>query len=226
MKLLTISVAAVAVVAAAVTWHYRVTDERKFSELNSRCRLLGKEVFVANVKAEEVSLHYVQFPPPEGQAKLPVLDSRYSPYYVVEKLVSPPSAFREVRFSYEVPESVVTDNACAGSFSMVIRKPGEADKQFPCKSRERLVETFRSRYVVEYVYGSVDRFDIRPFEFRIVDQQAKKVLAYQRSYQLMLGNMDTRYSTVLLGWGSAQGAKTCPFLEPDEFIKRVLRPEV
>lgn len=198
------------------------SDAEKSSSLERRCREAAEEVVFESVVAPTLALHEVQFPPPQGAAKLPVLDQRYSPFYLVDDLLKSPHAVPEVRFSFEVPAAKVTDSTCAGQFAIAARKPGEFQKQFPCAARRALTDTFRGRYVVEIEYGSVDDLDIRSVELRIVDRERGAILGRQRGHQLLLGKMDTRESTRLLGWGGAQGAKSCELTAPVTFIKRVV----
>lgn len=198
------------------------SDAKKLSSLEQRCREAADEVILERVIAQSLALHEVQFPPPQGAAKLPVLDQRYSPFYLVDELLKAPYAVPEVRFSYEVPAAKVTDLACAGQFAIAARKPGEFQKQYPCAGRRALTDASRGRYVVEMEYGKVDDLDIRTAELRIVDREKGALLGRQRGHQLLLGKMATRESTRLLGWGSAQGAKNCELTAPVTFIKRVI----
>jgi hypothetical protein len=198
------------------------SDAEKLSSLERRCREAAVELVLERVIAPTLALHEVQFLPPQGTAKLPVLDQRYSPFYLVDELLKAPHAVPEVRYSYEVPAAIVTDSRCAGQFAIAAWKPGDFQKQFPCAARRALTDSFRGRYVVEIEYGSVDHLDIRAVELRIVDREKVAILGRQRGHQLLLGNMDTRESRRLLGWGSAQGAKSCELTTPVTFIKRVV----
>jgi hypothetical protein len=208
--------------ALLVVSTFHPSDAEKLSSLERRCRETSEEVVLERVIAPTLSLHEVQFPPPQGTAKLPVLDQRYSPIYLVDELLKAPHAVPEVRFSYEVPAAKVTDSKCAGQFAISAWKPGDFQKQFPCAGRRALTDSFRGRYVVEIEYGNVDDLDIRAVELRIVDREKVAILGRQRGHQLLLGKMDTRESTRLLGWGSAQGAKSCELMAPVTFIKRVV----
>lgn len=198
------------------------SDAEKFNSLERRCREAAEEVVVERVIASTLALHEVQFPPPQGAAKLPVLDQRYSPSYLVDELLKAPHSVPEVRFSYEVPAAKVTVSTCAGQFAILALKPGDFKKQFPCSNRRVLTDQFRGRYVVEIEYGKVDDLDIRTVELRIVDRDKGAILGRQRGHQLLLGKMDTPKSTRLLGWGSAQGAKSCELTAPVTFIKQVV----
>ena len=197
------------------------SDAEKLGSLEKRCRESAEEMIFERVNAPTLALHEVQFPPPQGVAKLPVLDQRHSPFYLVDELLSSPHAVPEVRFSFEVPAAKVTDPKCAGQFAIAARNPGDFQKQFPCEARRALADAFRGRFSVEVEYGSVDHLDIRSVELRIVDRERGAILGLQRGHQLLLGNMDTRESRTLLGWGSAQGVKSCELTAPVTFIKRV-----
>lgn len=208
--------------ALLVVSTFHSSDAEKLSSLERRCREAAEEVVVERVIAPTLALHEVQFPPPQGAAKLPVLDERYSPFYLVDELLKAPHSVPEVRFSYEVPAAKVTDSKCAGKFAIAALKPGDFQKQFPCSDRKALTDEFRGRYVVEIEYGNVDDLDIRAVELRIVDREKGTILGRQRGHQLLLGKMDTRESTRLLGWGSAQGTKSCELTAPVTFIKQVV----
>jgi hypothetical protein len=197
------------------------SDAEKLGSLERRCRESAEEVVLEQVNVSTLALHEIQFPLPQGAAKLPVLDQRYSPFYLVDELLKPPHAVPEIRFSFEVPTEKASDARCAGQFAIAARKPGDFQKQFPCAARQALTDAFRGRHVVEIEYGAVDGLDIRSVEFRIVDREKGTTLGRQRGHQLLLGKMDTRESTRLLGWGSAQGVKSCEFTAPVTFIKRV-----
>lgn len=182
---------------------------------------VGAELVFERVDASTLALHEIQFPRPQGAARLPVLDQVYSPFYLVDELLKPPHATPEVRFSFEVPASKDTDPGCAGQFVVAARQPGDFQRQFPCAARVALTDALRGRYVVEIEYGEVDDLDIRAVELRIVDREKRATLGHQRTHQLLLGKMDTRESSRLLGWGSAQGVGSCELTPPVTFIKRV-----
>lgn len=203
-----------------------LSDQARISELNRRCSESASETIAAHVSSDSVNLHDVPFPEPVGAAKLPPLDMVYSPYFLVDQLLASPSGLKEVRFTFEVPASKVTNPTCAGVFSIQAVGGGDVRNGFvPCGSRTRFAETFLGRYSIEYVVGPLDKYEIRPFEFRVVDRITRQVVASQRSFQLLMGNMSERETRVLLGWGSAQGVRSCKLSPPATFVKRALGRE-
>lgn len=199
------------------------SDSAKLIELERRCTKQAMEKVTAKVKIDRIDIHHILFETPVGAAHLPVLDRVYSPIYVAERLLTEPNPIKEILYTYEVAPSAVTDTQCAGKFSIIATKPEEVQKQFPCAARRHSDMNSSGRYFVEYVYGSADDFDIRPFQFSVVDRETGKVLARQQSFQLLLGHMSKSETTTLLGWGSAQGAKTCNLTPPDIFIKQIMQ---
>lgn len=208
-----------------VVYHWIPTtwDERRISEHSRRCTESARDEILINVVSNSVNLHAVPFPKPIDSANLPVLDLKYQSGSVADKLLSGSDALQEVRIVFETPLAVVTDPRCAGIFSVLAKQPGDAGKgSGSCEKRTIFTEDFLGTYSVEYAYGSVDSYSIRSFDFRVVNHLTREVIAQQKQFQLLMGDMNDQNTRVLLGWGSSQGVRTCHMSDPANFIKRAL----
>lgn len=207
----------------AYNWNAPTWDERRISEHNRRCAESARDEIFTTVPSNSVNLHADPFSRPVGSANLPALDLKYQSGSVADKLLSGSDALQEVRLTFETPVAVVTDPKCAGTFSVLAKQPGDAGKGFgSCEKRTIFTEDFLGTYSVEYVYGPVDSYSIRSFDFQVLNRVTREVIAQQKQFQLLMGDMEDRKTRVLLGWGSSQGVRTCPISDPADFIKRAL----
>lgn len=208
----------------AYDWIPSTWDERRISEHSRRCAESARDEIFTISPSNSVNLHPTPFPKPVGSANLPALDLKYQSGSVSDKLLSGSDALQEVRLTFETPVAVVTDPKCAGTFSVLAKQPGDAGKGSggSCEKRTIFTEDFLGTYSVEYVYGPVDSYSIRSFDFRVVNRVTREVIAQQKQFQLLMGDMYDRNTQVLLGWGSSQGVRTCPMSDPANFIKRAL----
>ena len=213
----------VAVSWIAYNWNAPTWDERRISEHSRRCTESARDEIFTTVSSNSVNLHADPFPRPVGSANLPALDLKYQSGSVADKLLSGSDALQEVRLTFETPVAEVTDPKCAGIFSVLAKQPGDAGKgSGSCEKRTIFTEDFLGTYSVEYVYGPVDSYSIRSFDFRVVNRLTREVIAQQKQFQLLMGDMGDRNTRVLLGWGSSQGVRTCRMSDPANFIKRAL----
>ena len=198
-------------------------DERKILEHNRRCNELSGEEIYRTVNSNSVNLHDVPFPKPVGTAGLPVLDLKYDRAPLSDKLLTGSDALQEVRFTFEIPIAKVTDPKCGGTFSVLAKQPGDVYKSVgSCDNRINFTQDFLGTYSIDYVHGSVDGYSIRSFDLLVVNRTTREVIAKQKQFQLLLGDMNDRDTRVLLGYGSAQGVRTCQLSLPAEFIKRAM----
>jgi hypothetical protein len=225
----------------------KIPDDKKFSELERRCKDFSSESIVENSADGAVNLsatgyssglsgklplrdqlivlstfHYPN--EPLGFAKLPALDLEYSPAYLLKTLFMGPDKLSEVYYS-GMKATTTRKLECPDGKKVLVRTPEESDATFlnVCDPSRMLDSTQYARYTVNYAYGNLDEYDIRPFLFWVNDRTNGRVLAEQRSFQLLLGGMIEKSNQALLAWGGAQGVKTCGLTPPDQVIKRVIR---
>ncbi|WP_162615881.1 hypothetical protein [Solilutibacter oculi] len=234
---------------SACTW--APSDEQKFAELSKRCSSASERILDNSADAAVLLMRsygsirgtkpdpsqiepftYTAFDSeggrgePVGKAKISTLDLEYAPGYLLEALFTGndhldaavwPSNKKGPKFG-----------ACPENKYILVRSLDEATKAFRGVCNAEQVLNFeemqvQARYVVDYAYGAPDRYDIRPFIFRVRDRKNSRVLATQLSYQLLRGAMHEPKNRSFTAWGGAQGVENCPLTPPDQVIKRVFR---
>lgn len=163
---------------------------------------------------------------PLGSAKLSVLDLEYSPAYLLRDLFSGYDPLREVVFlrgstgtNPSIPE------ACRITHYLSVKSKEESEAAFLNLCDLKTITKFDEniRYYIGGAYGEIDAYEIRKFVFYVKDRKNGRILAEQRSYQLLMGGMMSQENRIRLGWGSSQGVRTCKLTPPDQFVKRVFR---
>lgn len=162
---------------------------------------------------------------PEGTAKLPVLDLEYSPAYLLRNLLDGYDPVREVIYTRgsigtnpEIPQE------CRKTHMVSIKNKAEAQAAFlgSCDVSKIVQSVEGIRYYIGHAYGKVDNNEIRRFVFYVKDRGNGRILAEQRSFQLLMGGLSSE-KRVKHGWGSSQGTRTCKLTPPDQVVKRVFR---
>ncbi|MFC3116636.1 hypothetical protein [Cellvibrio fontiphilus] len=199
----------------------RFTDEQKISYFNKEC-LNAKEEIFSQEFSTSLALEYY---PVSG-----VIEENYYPTGLAKKLLKS-KRFEEVQLLYSSgdlsPTRAKLDYYCEGEFMIVARKEEDINlglcgmvngkQHYWVRQSKKMV----SDYVVRYRYGERNEYDVRKFIFSIENYNSGEVIAMQSSYQLLLGKM-SRKNQVLLGWGSAEGARSCPLTLPEEFVLSAL----
>jgi len=241
-KLLTILLASLFVSGCPFT----PSDDEKLNELNNRCEKFASEEILDNSADGEILLsnYYSELEEnsqnqhkinktkgissevknPIGFANLPALDIEYNPPHLLKTLLIGKDKLTEVVY----PTSAYYKSKlieCPPYKYVYVHNAEEALDVFNavCKKEHAVELSDKVRYVITYAYGKPDSYDIRSFVFKITDRLNGRVLAIQKSYQLLWGGMKNKENRALLDWGGAQGVKNCSLTPPDQVVKRVIR---
>jgi hypothetical protein len=200
---------------AALGWNtFPLVDSLRFKAFEIACRSATEQVF-ATTSTTELEIDYWPY---SG-----VMEDDYYPFHLAERLLTGQPRIASVYLAYEMPRDKVVEASCAGKYVMVGSSVEQLRRAFPACGKHIPYESIqRPRYAVRYYYEAPNFLSVRSFRVAIEDTQSGKVLAEQRSHQLLLGNMNERTNARWYGWGSAQGAKVCKLTSPKDFILNVI----
>ena len=191
-----------------------LADAVKFQVFDFYCQG-ATERFVRSAKADVVELDYWPY---SG-----VIEDRYYATNLARDLLSGSPRIQSVHLVFELPRDKVVESSCAGKYVHVASVPGDVNQAVSgCGRMMRYDAAKAPRYAVRYSYAKPNIFAVREFTISVTDTVTKEVLATQRSYQLLLGGMNSRENRVWYGWGSAQGAKVCSLTPPKDFIMKAI----
>lgn len=221
------------------------SDEERIAVLERRCRESAKETITEKsadgsvLLSEDVAIWglagllkdaeskpvFKKFDEPIGAANLPALDLEYRPGFLLRKLMEGNGRLREVVYhtnktGVDGPE---TPRECRKTHYVTVRTHEESEATFLHKCEpNRITELDEGvRYYIGIGYGELDDYEIRSFVFYVKDRTNGRVLAEQRSYQLLMGSMKSKNNRVFHGWASSQGVRNCRLTPPDQLVKRV-----
>lgn|GEM_PF-3774882 len=161
---------------------------------------------------------------PVGSARLPVLDLEYSPRHLLRNLFRGNHSLGEVIFTRgPTGTNSPVPAECQTTHMLSIRSRADSEAAFlnVCDVNQLVKSIDNTRYHIGRAYGDLDDHEIRRFVFYVRDRESGRILAEQRSYQLLMGGMKSKESRVLHGWGSSQGVMSCGLTPPDQLVKRV-----
>ncbi|WP_013208840.1 hypothetical protein [Ralstonia solanacearum] len=161
---------------------------------------------------------------PVGAAHLQVLDLEYSPAYLLGNLFDGNNAVHEVIYTREgVGTNYQIPAECRVAHMLSVKSKEEAEAAFlhVCDVNRIVKSLDGVRYYIGQAYGDPDENEIIKFVFYIKDRVSGRIIAEQRSYQLLMGAMSEDENRVILAMGGAQGARNCPLTPPDQVVKRV-----
>ena len=195
------------------------SDTEKIAELEKLCRESASEEFTKKSADGAVILESaISSSGPIGSANLPALDLEYSPNFLLKALFSGHNPMKEVIFPKERSgtDTADTPRECQSHHYVLVRNSDESDATFLGKCDPiRIIKSIDDvRYAIIVEYGILGNSDIRPFTLRVKDRKNGRVLAEQKSYQLLMGGMKSNELRVLHGWGSSQGVRTCKLTPP------------
>ncbi len=220
---------------------FNYSDEERIAVLERRCRESAKETITEKSADGSVLLNEVgafgllkdaeskpvfkKFDEPIGAANLPALDLEYRPGYLLRNLMGGNGRLLEV--VYNTNETGVdgpgTPRECRKTHYVTVRTQEESEATFlhKCEPNRTIESISGVRYYIGIEYGELDDYEIRPFIFYVKDRTNGRVLAEQRSYQLLMGSMKSKNNRVFHGWASSQGVRNCQLTPPDQLVKRV-----
>jgi hypothetical protein len=202
------------------------SDTEKIAALEKLCRESASEdVIKESADGGAILGSVISSSSPIGSANLPVLDLEYSPDFLLKALFSGRNPMKEVIFSKgrSGTDTVDTPRVCQSHHYVLVRNSDESDATFLGKcDPTRIVESVNDvRYAIIIEYGKLSNSDIRSFTLKVNDRTNGRILAEQKSYQLLMGGMKSNELRILHGWGSSQGVRTCKLTPPDQLIKKV-----
>jgi len=161
---------------------------------------------------------------PIGSAHIPALDLEYSARSLLRNLFNGTHPLHEVIFTRgSTGKNSSIPAACQTTHKLSIRNKEESEAAFlnVCDVNKLVKSVDGIRYFIGQAYGDLDDHEIRRFVFYVKDRESGRILAEQRSYQLLMGGMNSKANRILHGWGSSQGTKNCRLTPPDQLVKRV-----
>ncbi len=218
------------------------TDTEKIAKLEQLCKeqaseqitqdaadgsaLLSGSSLVSKLSGWDVSDEFRRTNEPMGSAKLSVLDLEYSPAYLLKDLFAGYDPLREVIFQRDsTGTNPAIPEACRIAHYLSVKNTEQSEAAFRNLCDLNTIVKFDEhiRYYIGQAYGDLDEYEIRKFVFYVKDRKNGRVLAEQRSFQLLMGGMMSQENRILHGWGSSQGARSCKLTPPDQLVKRVFR---
>jgi hypothetical protein len=193
------------------------SDQLRFSEFEKICHDEATEFVTEGAADGAVTLtqdyEYSMHGP--GKADRAVYDQEYDPDSLLQTLLTEPNKLPMIRYRYHL-------QPCKSYFYYIDATSRENSKPiYQCvQAKVWDSETDHLRYAITYEYGALSESDIRPFTFRLVDGITGRIIAEQKSFQLLLGGMASQKNKSFTGFGVAQRAKTCRLTPPDIFIKK------
>lgn len=201
-------------VLLAILWSSPLADALKFKAFDLYCQS-ATETLIRTTRTDALEVDYWPY---SG-----VMEDRYYPTDVARSLLAGPPRLRAVHLAFEMPRDKVVQASCAGKYVHVATHPDEVIRAVSACGRMTRYEAVEPpRYAVRYSYGKPNLLAIRGFSVSVQDTKTGEVLAVQRSYQLLLGSMNSRSNARWYGWGSAEGARTCSLTPPRQFILQAI----
>ena len=201
------------------------SDDKKFASFEDACLGSSEKIFT-HVSSNTIALEYF---PVSG-----VIEKDYYPIQLAKSLLNDSKGFKKVQllFSSDNLSSTRPKNKdyCYGKFLINAAKPKDLKlglcgmvngKEYHWEPQD--IDNVAS-YIIKYRYGKVNQYDIRQFDFSIEERVTGKVIAEQNSYQLLLGNMSKKENRSWVGWGAAQGARSCKLTDPSKFVLSAVAP--
>lgn len=203
----------------------RVSDHEKLSYFETSCKKATETIFSEH-QSDKIALEYF---PVSG-----VMGEEYYPTTLAKTLLSGSERFGTVQLLYDSddlsPTRVRTHDYCEGNFLIEAHNPDQVELGLCGIVNAKEYRTIRQSkktiadYIVQYRYGKRNKYDVREFFFLIIDYSDGKIIASQKSYQLLLGNMKEKENRVWKAWGGAEGAKSCALTSPKDFITKAISP--
>jgi hypothetical protein len=231
------------VIVVFVCWPRGASDKEKIAALEELCKKYASEKISENSADGSMLLDNSGFflglsdwnisntvmkkrNEPLGSAQLPVLDLEYYPAYLLRTLFSGSDQMSEVFFTRpSTGTNTSMPEECRVTHTLSVKNQEDAYNAFlgKCDVNRILQSVDDVRYSIGQAYGELDHHEIRKFIFFVKDRTNGRVLAEQRSFQLLMGGMKSKELRIRHGWGSSQGTRTCKLTPPDQVIKKVFR---
>ena len=197
-------------------------DELKYFLFDAYCQNATEFIY----KKEESNAVVIDYWPYSG-----VFDGEYYPLNLSRKILEAQRPYEYVQLIYDMPRDKVVNQECADRYIITARHNNELEMgncgmiNGVLHEKTKANSVKHAPFAVRYTYGKPNIFSIRSLHFYIQNTTTNEIIAEQKTFQLLLGDMTQSSNRKWYAWGAAQGANSCRITSPAEFLTKALSPK-